>query len=111
MDCLWCCDPTEGGAKLCPTCDAVNRHPLFHCQAGLGHLPTLGPSCAECEHDEREIARRRERNAPIIAQLEAIRARHISELGKPWPGCEFGKGHVGMMLDRAIADLSLKRAK
>ncbi|HTQ47489.1 MAG TPA: hypothetical protein VMI75_32255 [Polyangiaceae bacterium] len=68
-------------------------------------MPILGHSCAECDYIAQARARRAAVNAPIIVSLERIRARHIAEWSKPWPGLEFGKAHFGMMLDQAIAEL------
>jgi len=105
MECLWCDEPTEDGKKLCPECDAINSGPVFHCKVNLDHLPTLGDCCAECQRQREAEERRAAANAPIIAQLESIRAQHIEDFEKPWPGMEFAKGHFGMMLDRALAEL------
>ena len=40
-----------------------------------------------------------------LEQLKRIREQHVAEMHKPWPGMEFGKAHVGQMLDGAIASL------
>lgn len=40
-----------------------------------------------------------------LASLRAIRAQHVRDFHKPWPGCEFGKAHFGQMVDRAIEEL------
>jgi hypothetical protein len=104
-ECLWCDDPTEG--KLCAGCRKVHDHPLFYCQVNPKHTPTLGDSCAECDFiaQAQAKARRAAVNAPIIEQLKAIRAQHVREWHKPWPGVEFGKALFGMMLDKAIEEL------
>ena len=109
--CLWCDAPCEG--KLCPQCNTcphcttpIAEHPLYRCTADARHtVPILGHSCAECDYIAQARARRAAVNAPIIVSLERIRARHIAEWSKPWPGLEFGKAHFGMMLDQAIAEL------
>ena len=109
--CLWCDAPCEG--KLCEACNTcphcttpIADHPLHHCAADPRHtVPTLGHSCAECDDIAAQKARRAAVNAPIIASLRAIRARHVAEWYRPWPGLEFAKAHFGMMLDGAIADL------
>lgn len=110
--CLWCDAPCEG--KLCPVCNTcphcavpTTEHPLFHCTADPRHtVPTIGHFCSECDHIAAANARRAAINAPIIAQLQAIRAQHIADWDKPWPGMEFGKALFGMSLDAAIKDLS-----
>lgn len=102
MNCLWCDAPCSG--KLCSECDAVNSGPVFHCDKPR-HIPTLGTRCAECQYLEEAAERKRVRNAPIIASLEAIRARHIRDWHKPWPGCEHGKAIIGMSIDAALQAL------
>jgi hypothetical protein len=37
--------------------------------------------------------------------LEAIRAKHVAEMGEPWPGAEFGKGIIGMAITGAQKDV------
>lgn len=103
-ECLWCDAPTE--EKLCPECRAVNDHPPYHCTVDARHLPTLGDSCAECFYIAEAKARRAVVNAPIIESLRAIKARHVAEWDRPWPGLEFAKGLLWEMLNRAIDDLS-----
>lgn len=101
--CLWCDEPCRG--KLCDVCHAANEAPLFHCPIP-GHLPTIGgKSCAECDSLAELAAKRAEVNAPLLAQLWAIRASLIAEWRKPWPGCEHGKTLVGQMIDAEIASL------
>ncbi len=102
--CLWCDVPCENDV-LCPEHRAVNDHPLFHCKVDPTHLPTLGPSCCTCDLWAQADARRAAENAPLIAQLKAIRAKHIAEWNVPWPGVEHGKGFFGQMLDGAIKKL------
>jgi hypothetical protein len=105
MECLWCDTPTVNGDKLCPTCRAANDHPPFHCPKPGHEVPTLGPSCFNCDIEQEARERRDKINAPIIASLEAIRAQHIRDFHKPWPGCEFGKAIIGMSIDGALAEL------
>ena len=62
---------------------------------GLGELPSRKTA--------QDIARHR-----AVADLKAIRAQHIRDFNKPWPGCEFGKAHFGMMVDAAIYELEDK---
>ena len=102
--CLWC-DVPCGEQKLCSECKAVNDHPPFHCQKGLGHLPTLGDRCAECQIEEERRARVERQNAPAVASLRKILSDHVRDLGVPWQGCEFGKAHFGNMVLGALADL------
>lgn len=109
-ECLWCCVPCEG--KVCPGCNTcphccipITDHPLFHCQDPRHTVPTVGHSCFECCIIAEAKARRAAANAPIIASLRAIRAQHIKDWHRPWPGMEFGKGMFGMMLDSAIKEL------
>lgn len=106
MECLWCDAPTTNGDKLCPACRVVNDHPLFYCSNPRHTVPTLGPSCASCDHERAEKDRLAKRNAPIIAQLVAIRAQLVAEWHRPWPGCEHGKAIIGMAINGAIKDLS-----
>jgi len=102
-ECLWCDAPTE--EKLCPDCRKVNDHPPYHCTVNPKHLPTLGDSCAECYWIAQAKARREAVNAPIIEALQAIKAQHIKDWHRPWPGMEFGKAMFGNMLNKAIEDL------
>ena len=90
---------------MCPVCRAAHDHPLFHCKANARHLPTHGDACAECAWIAEANARREARDAPIRESLERIRAAHVADWGKAWPGCEFGKAIVGMALTGAIRDL------
>jgi hypothetical protein len=100
-DCLWCDVPTGSADVLCLPCRAINDHPLYHCTVDLRHLPTLGDSCAECDYRARNVAR----NAPRIAEMKAIRAQHVADFHKAWPGMEYGKVLFGRMLDGAIKEL------
>jgi len=109
--CLWCDSPCEGrlcaACNTCPHCTTpIADHPLFHCTVDARHtVPTLGHSCAECDYIEEAKARRAAVNAPLIVALQAIRERHIADWHRPWPGLEFAKAHVGMMIDSAIEAL------
>jgi hypothetical protein len=112
MICLWCDAPfpeRENALhpKIClACCGGVDM--LTHCDKPGHALPTIGPVCAECEREAEVRARRIARNAPKLAQLREIRAQHVRDFNKPWPGLEFGKAHFGMMLDSAIAALEEK---
>lgn len=101
--CKWCDAPTI--EKLCTDCRAVHDGPVFVCEKP-NHLRTLGTACAECEHIAARAKERAERNAPIIASLRAIRAAHVRDWHKPWPGMEHGKGIIGQCIDLALADLA-----
>jgi hypothetical protein len=50
---------------------------------------------------ERERAR-----LETISSLERIRAAHIAEFHRPWPGCEYAKVWVGQMIDGALEELT-----
>jgi hypothetical protein len=104
-NCAWCDAPTQPSRGLCLACDAVNSHPPTACAVNPNHLHTLGPVCAECDAERQRRERIAAANAPIIAQLEAIRVQHVADFGRPWPGCDFGKTHVGLMIDGALANL------
>lgn len=47
----------------------------------------------------------RENDRRMKAQLEAIQVRHRKELAHPWPGCEFGKAHIGNAIALALDDV------
>ncbi len=103
--CLWCDTPCDLDV-LCPSCRAVNDHPLFYCQVNPAHLPTLGDACCECTLEAERKARIERANAPLIAQLRTIRANLIGEWHTTkWNGLEHGKALVGMMIDSALKDL------
>ena len=59
---------------------------------GLGPLPDREEARAAAKKIQKE-------------QLEAIRAKLVEEWHTPWPGMEFGKVHLGKMLDGALKDL------
>lgn len=59
---------------------------------GLGDLPS--------RRESQRLAKEKS-----LESLKVIREKHIENFDKPWPGCEFGKGHFGMMLDKTIKDL------
>lgn len=52
----------------------------------------------------RDVARRKA-DEESLRSLQEIRAQHVRDFRKPWPGAEFGKVHVGQMLDGAIAEV------
>lgn len=78
---------------------------LIYCDK-LHHGWTEGDRCAICQQDAENAARRAAENAPRIKSLRAARERLIAGWHKPWPGMEFGKAHVGQMIDAALADLA-----
>jgi hypothetical protein len=43
-----------------------------------------------------------------LEQLHNIRAQHVRDFAKPWPGAEVGKTILGQALDGAILDLTEK---
>jgi hypothetical protein len=111
--CLWCdaSFPARENAlhpQIClDCCGGVDM--LTHCGDNPKHaIPTVGPKCFECEHEAEVRARRVARNAPFLAQLREIRAQHVRDFNKAWPGMNFGKAHFGMMLDGAISALEEK---
>jgi hypothetical protein len=59
---------------------------------GLGPLPD--------RWEEQKIDREQS-----ILSLQQIRANHVRDFHKSWPGMEFGKAHFGMMIDGALAEL------
>lgn len=86
-------------------CDALVRfdggREVWHASHSLRPIDGLGdlPS----RRTAQDVARHR-----AVASLKVIRAQHIRDFNKPWPGCEFGKAHFGMMVDNAIRDLEDK---
>ena len=70
----------------------------WHASHGCRPIDDLGdlPSRREAQEHARDES---------LRSLKAIRAQHVRDFNKPWPGCEFGKGHFGMMVDGAIAEL------
>ena len=52
--------------------------------------------------DRRDIARRA--SVQAIHDLSAARARLVAEWREPWPGVNFGKVHVGLAIDDALAE-------
>jgi hypothetical protein len=51
---------------------------------------------------------RRLADVQALAQLRAIRVKHVEQLHIPWPGAEFGKALVGKAIDGAISKLEGK---
>lgn len=88
-------------------CDALVRFDDgSECWYGSSELEPadgLGPLPSRRAAQEQEHAR-------SLAQLQKIRADLVTEIRshKRWPGMEFAKGHLGRMIDGAIADLKKK---
>jgi hypothetical protein len=61
----------------------------------LGPLPS--------REEARKVAREES-----VCTLREIRAQHVRDFHKAWPGAEFGKAHFGMMVDGAIGDTEEK---
>lgn len=106
--CLWCGEPTGSEDVLCPEDRAVHDHPRFYCKVPGHTVPTLGPSCAECDQIKLNEARRAAINAPLIAELEKVMVVFMRGWHKPWPGADFGKAIVGNAIAGAIEDLGGK---
>lgn len=75
--------------------------PCWYSSTELVPIDGLGPLPSRKEARE---ARRVE----MLAQLHKIRAQHVADFAKPWPGAEHGKVIVGRALDGAIGDLEKK---
>lgn len=73
---------------------------LWHDSASLRPADGGGPlpSRREAIEYERAVAKRQ------LLKIRADLAKEIQE-HKPWPGMEFGKAHVGMMIDGALEQL------
>lgn len=65
---------------------------------GRGPLPS--------RKDAREKA-----DAEGLTSLRRIRAQHVLEFDKPWPGAEHGKAIVGRAIDRAIKEVEMRSNK
>lgn len=48
---------------------------------------------------------RRQADRETVSSLEEIRALHVRDFHKRWPGMEFGKAHFGQMIDRAFEEI------
>jgi hypothetical protein len=84
--------------------DALVRHDdgrlCWHASHSFQPIDDGGPlpSRAQALDEGRQAA---------LDNLKIVRAQHVAEVlsHKPWPGMEFGKAHVGQMIDGAIASL------
>ena len=83
-------------------CDALVRHEdsteCWYASYGLIPIDEKGPLLDR--HTARAAAR-----SVAIQQLEAIRAQHVQDFYRPWPGAEHGKALVGQMIDGALRQL------
>ena len=87
------------GAAMCDVLvRAYDGRECWHASHGCRPIADLG------DLPSRRAAQRRA-DARALTSLKEIRAQHVRDFDKPWPGCEFGKGHFGMMVDGASADL------
>jgi len=106
LRCLWCEDPMPGplALRICRTCAPLGDI-LYHCTAGKNHLPTFSSlSCGQCDENAARIVRVRARVEPEIESMRKMRADHIRDWNKPWPGMNFAKAIVGRMIDAVISD-------
>lgn len=92
-------------------CDALVRfEDGFECwHASHSLRPAPGDLLEGIPLPSRQEARE-DNDRRMLAQLEGIRANHVRDLYKPWPGAEFGKGHVGKALDGAIQEVKQRMA-
>mgnify|MGYP000316897762 CR=1 FL=1 len=107
LACIWCDEPIGGPIvyRLCASCAPLGDV-TYACTAGRGHLPTFSSAtCASCDEDVARAARVRAQVAPRIAELREMRADHVRDFRKPWPGMDFAKALFGQMVDGAISDL------
>jgi hypothetical protein len=87
-------------------CDVTVKHDLkpypgyvcTHGSTSLRPIDGLGPLPSRAE--AREAAR-----VETLRSLKTIRAQHVRDFYKPWPGLEFGKAILGKSIDNAIAEL------
>ncbi len=88
---------------------------------GAGHTDTLvvaddGRRCWFASYaltaidDKGPLVARRDalalRREEMTTSLAAIRARHVAEWRKAWPGAEHGKAIIGRAIDGALADVT-----
>lgn len=62
------------------------------------------------EHDHNPLPSRAAAQAAArhetIKSLRAIRAQHVADFHKPWPGAEHGKAILGRAIDAALEEVS-----
>lgn len=70
---------------------------------------TLKPIDGQGPLPSRQEAQEKARQESLTS-LRKIRQQLVDEIkdGKPWPGIEFGKGHLGQAIDSAIKELEKK---
>jgi len=78
--------------------DTATGKESWYASYGLTPIDGKGPL------PSRSKAQERNRQA-METSLEAIRAQHVKEWHKPWPGAEFGKAILGRSIDAALADV------
>jgi len=71
----------------------------WHASHSLKPIDDLGP--LPSRREAQEAAR-----VQALDSLRAIRADHVANFNKPWPGCEHGKAILGRAIDGAIKELS-----
>ena len=87
------------GSALCDCLvDIDGGQPTWHGSTSLQPADDRGPlpsrHAAQVAADEE-----------ALQSLQTIRAQHVADWHKPWPGCEHGKAIIGQALDGAIADV------
>jgi hypothetical protein len=91
-------EPLGAGLTDTLVCESSGREVWI---ASSDLRPVDGGPPLPSRSDERERAR-----LEAVGQLERIRAAHIAEFHRPWPGCEFAKAWVGRMIDGALEELT-----
>ena len=83
-------------------CDALVRDDEGHeCWFSSAHFKPLdGLGALPSRREARETAR-----VEALKSLRSIRAQHVRDWNKPWPGAEFAKAIMGQSIDGAIAKL------
>lgn len=83
-------------------CDILVRHDdgseCWYASSSVESTDGLGPL------PSRDDARRKA-DAEALDSLRAIKAKHIAEWNKPWPGAEHGKAIIGNAINGAIAEV------
>ena len=87
-------------------CDVLVREPSG--REGWYSSSDLAPADGRGPLPSRAVARRAA-DAAALAQLRAIRAQHVADFGRPWPGSEHGKVLIGRAVDGAIDAIEGRR--